>query len=259
MKLLFFIAFCIINILCSSQHVFQFEGNYQGENVYIQNPYSDSAGGFCTQYITVNSLIIKDSLNCSAYEIRLDTMNLNSGDPVVVTIYRNSDCMPKIISKIINPVPTFEIITIHIDSTGVLKWSTENENGKFTYLVEQYVWNKWIKAGEVNGLGGTGLNQYTFITMLHSGINKFRVKQTGPTGKSNFSRIVQIDTKRQALGLNSYKFGKSIEFGYKTRYELYDAYGKLQREGTGTNINTEDLKKGAYYLNYDNIQIQVYK
>lgn len=259
MKRIFFFIFSVSHILCFSQHVFQFEGSFQGENVFIQNPYSDSAKAFCTQFITVNSIRINDSLNRSAYEIRLDTMNLNVGDPVVVTIYRYSDCAPKIISKIINPVPTFEIKAITIDSTGVLKWSAEKENGKFVYYIEQFIWNKWITAGEVSGLGGVGLNQYTFITLLHSGINKFRVKQVSPSGKNYFSRIVQIDTKRMAAGLASYNFGKIIDFGFTTRYELYDSFGNLVKAGVGDKIITDNLKKGAYYLNYDNIQTQVYK
>ncbi|NPA45127.1 MAG: T9SS type A sorting domain-containing protein, partial [Chlorobi bacterium] len=43
-----------------------------------------------------------------------------------------------------------------------------------------------------------------------------------------------------------------IFFSEETRFEIYDYYGKLVKTGYGQEINVEKLKKGTYFLNYDN-------
>jgi hypothetical protein len=35
-------------------------------------------------------------------------------------------------------------------------------------------------------------------------------------------------------------------------YEIYDQYGNVVKKGSGNNVNVADLKKGLYYINYDN-------
>lgn len=261
MKNFFLLLFCIVNQLnlIAQQRVFQFEGNYQGDNVFIQNPLSDSIGNYCTISILVNETIISTGFDMSAYEIRLDTLKLKIGDPVKVSISHWSDCSPKIINSIINPRPTFEIRKITIDSLGVLKWATEKESGKLMYTIQQFIWNKWITIGEMGGIGKATLNEYEFKTLLHSGINKFRVKQSDGNGKNYLSKTIEIDTKTNSPKLKSNYFNKSIEFGFETRYEIFDAKGNLLKKGFSDKILTEEFKKGNYYLNFDNVQTEVIK
>ena len=39
----------------------------------------------------------------------------------------------------------------------------------------------------------------------------------------------------------------------ETKYEIFDSYGVIVKKGTNTVIDCGNLKKGVYYINYDNI------
>jgi len=258
-KILFsFLILINLNVI-AQKSVFQFEGTYKGDNVFIQNPLSDSLSDYCTISIEVNDTKILTGFEMSAYEIRLDTLKLKIDDPVLVSIYHWSDCTPKIINSLSNPRPTFEIRTISIDKTGLLKWTTQKENGKLTYTIQQFIWNKWITVGEMVGKGKMTLNEYDTTLILHSGINKFRVKQQDANGKNYLSKTVEVDSEIKPTKLKSFTFSKIIDFGILTHYEIYDSQGNLLKKGTAQTIDATDFKKGQYYLNFDNQQVEIYK
>ena len=66
MKHLFIYAF-FFAILClkgfSQVGTLILEGNYQGKNVYVQNPNAASGVGFCVSEVLVNGNITTDELN----------------------------------------------------------------------------------------------------------------------------------------------------------------------------------------------------
>ena len=45
------------------------EGNYQGKNLYVQNPFAGSCVGFCTIKVEVNGQVIFFFKQKTAYEI----------------------------------------------------------------------------------------------------------------------------------------------------------------------------------------------
>ena len=254
------IVFTLITFEIKAQKsVFEFEGTYQGNNVYIQNPLSDSVSDYCTISIEVNKIKILTGFEMSAYEIRLDTMNLKMGDHVNVSISHWTDCSPKILNSLVTPRPTYEIRKISIDSTGLLKWNTVKENGKLSYIIEQYIWNKWISVGEVTGKGQAVLNDYESTVVLHSGVNKFRVKQQDANGKNYLSRTVEVDSGLKPIKLKSNYFNEQIDFGIITHYEIYDAYGNVIKKGMDKIVDVKNLEKGSYFVNFDNQQTQMYK
>lgn len=254
------LVFSLTTLFVQAQKtVFEFEGIYQGDNVFIQNPLSDSTGNYCTISIHVNDILIQTGFEMSAYEIRLDTLKLLIGDKVNVRISHWSDCSPKILTAMINPKPPFEIRKISIDSTGLLKWSTIKENGKLTYTIEQYLWNKWVRVGEVTGKGQPLLNEYESTVILHSGTNKFRVKQQDANGKNYLSKTVEVDSDLKPIKLKSHYFDDQIDFGTITHYQIYDSYGNMVKKGTDKIVDVKNLEKGAYYVDFDNQQTQMVK
>jgi hypothetical protein len=66
----------------SSQGVIILEGNYQGKNLYIQNPFRSGGVGFCVSEVKVNGNITTDEINSSAFEIDMKPHKLNIGDKV---------------------------------------------------------------------------------------------------------------------------------------------------------------------------------
>lgn len=229
------------------------EGKYQNKNLYVQNYFGGSGVGFCALEVKVNGQITTDEVNSSAFEIDLAAMKLKYGDKVTVEIIHKDGCMPKVLNmEDLKPRPTFEVLTMSISSTGLLKWTSKNENGALPYIIEQFKWNKWVPVGEVNGIGNPEPHEYSFQVATHSGENKFRVKQIGLGSQNKYSNPVILNSMAEKPKYDVAKDGSSIAFSYETAYEVYDVYGSVVKKGFGREIKMENLQKGKYYLCYDN-------
>ncbi|MBL4658590.1 MAG: hypothetical protein JKX73_11355 [Flavobacteriales bacterium] len=143
------------------------EGNYQGKNLFVQNPFAGSGVGFCTFEVTINDQVTTDEINSSAFEIDFTAFQLEIGAKVIVKIKHGDDCKPKVLNpEVLKPKSTFDVISMKIDDNGVLNWNTNNETGKLPYIIEQFRWNKWVKVGEEEGKGQKANNSYTFKLRL---------------------------------------------------------------------------------------------
>ncbi|GAB4377547.1 MAG: hypothetical protein Kow0075_06220 [Salibacteraceae bacterium] len=232
------------------------EGNYQGKNLYVKNPFGGSGVGFCVYEVTVNGSVTTDEWNSSAFEIDLSVHNLELGDEVVVVIKHRDDCggVPKVLNpEVLNPKSTFKTQSISVTPDGTLKWSTTDEAGVLTFIIEQYRWNKWVYVGEVEGKGRTGkVNEYSFKITPHSGENKFRVKQVDYTGIPRYSPVATFQSNDPPVTFSPTKVEDKIEFSRETMYEIYDIHGNIVKKGFAKQVDVSNLKKGLYYLNYDN-------
>lgn len=254
-----FLILCILtlSVFAFAQKI-ELEGTYQGKNIYVQNPASGT-DSYCTEKVLVNGKEVPFK-HSSAYEIRLDTLELKIDDPVKVEIYHKHDCKPKVITQNYTPKGNFDLVSISVDSNHVLHWISKNELNKLTYTIEQFRWNKWIKVGEVDGIGGMQENAYSFQTQPHSGKNKFRVKQVA-SGKPRISQAVDFEVPDLGIKIlgNQNKLSDKIEFNKETMYELYDRSGNIIKKGAGKTIDIKDLERHFFYLNFDNKTEQVTK
>jgi hypothetical protein len=229
------------------------EGKYQNKNLYVQNYFGGSGVGFCAVEVKVNGQITTDEVNSSAFEIDLAALKLKFGDKVTVEIHHKDGCMPKVLNlEDLKPKPTFEVLTMNISSTGLLKWNSKNESGALPYIIEQYKWNKWVPVGEVDGVGTPEPHEYSFQVATHSGENKFRVKQVGQGSQARFSNAVVLNSMTEKPTYAVSKDNSAIQFSYETAYEVYDIYGAVVKKGYGKEIRIENLQKGKYYMCYDN-------
>ncbi|MFZ5552396.1 MAG: hypothetical protein ACOZCO_04715 [Bacteroidota bacterium] len=229
------------------------DGNYTGKNIYIQNPFNASGDDYCTIEVRVNGKKMLQSVKVSAYEIPLDSFGFKLYDSLHVEIEHYPECTPKVLTYHNgNPRPTFEVTEISVDSSGLLKWKTIKEEGKLFFIIEQFVWNKWIPVGEAGGKGLFSENSYEFQITPHSGKNKVRVKQAGGSGHVEYSSHVEFISNIPPVKLLSKKIKDKIEFSAETRFELYDVYGNIIKKGYLKEVDCSKLKKGGYYLNYDN-------
>lgn len=253
MKNLIVIISLILSSLVSKASILVVEGKFQNKNIYIQNSFGSSGVGFCATEIKVNGRITTDEVNSSAFEIDLAAMNIKAGDKVTIEIAHKNDCMPVVLNpEVLKPRPTFEIISMNINSAGVLKWTAKNETGSLPYVIEQYKWNKWVHVGEVQGEGTANNHDYSFQVTTHSGENKFRVKQAGLGVASKVSNAVILNAMTEKPSYSLSKEGKSIQYSYETFFEVYDVFGTIVKKGYGNQTNIENLPKGKYYLCYDN-------
>lgn len=236
------------------------EGNYLGRNIYIQNGLAGSGIGFCSYMVRINGRVCTDEINSSAYEIDFTQFDIVMGAPVTVEIMHKDDCKPRVLNPdALKPKPTFDIGYITINQTGILSWKTLNEQGSLPFVIEQFRWNKWVAIGEVAGLGTPDAHEYSFKTTPHSGSNRFRIRQTGFTGKARFSQEVVYNSFLPQLTYTSSKGQKSIFFSGETLFEIYDLYGNIVKRGYGKDVDIINLKRGAYYLCYDNTMATIQK
>jgi hypothetical protein len=259
-NLLFYLCtFCFC--FCISQtSILILDGNYQGKNLYVQNPFGTGGVGFCVSEVIINGNVSTDETQSSAFEIDLKSKKLNLGDKVEIQIKHKTDCKPKVLNpEVLKPKSTYELTGITLGLDGTLSWNTIKETGKLAYVVEQFRWNKWVRVGEVEGAGTPDANTYTFKVSLHSGKNQVRVKQTDYTNIPHVSKAAEATPTNCELEFSPAKVATSINFlcmtskePASTMYEIYDQYGNIVKKGFGDKIDATNLSKGGYYLNYDN-------
>ena len=252
-KIFFGLLITLFALNVSATGVIVLEGHYQGKNLYVQNPFAGSGVGFCTFEVTINGEVTTDEVNSSAFEIDFANFQMKVGDQVIVKIKHKDDCKPKVLNpEVLKPKSTFEIVAMKISTDGNFDWTTKSETGKLTFIVEQFRWNKWIKVGEVDGNGTTAENSYQFKITPHSGENKFRVKQIDYSGKPRYSQASRFISPVGEISFSPIKAKVDVNFTGETLFEVYDSYGNIVKKGFGEKVDVSNLKKGIYYLNYDN-------
>ncbi len=250
------------NIICSLLLIFMtaatgyagemvLKGTFQGENLYVRNPFASSGVGFCIYEVTVNGMTTTDEINSSAFEIDLSVYNFTMGEHVTINILYKEECTP----KVLNPEVLNARVAAKIDAVAIkddlISFTSSGESGSLPFIVEQFRWNKWIKVAEVDGKGNS-TNQYSTKVRLHSGINKFRVRQTDYRNKALLSKEAVAITSIPEVTFSPEKVDDLISFSAPTMYEIYDQFGGIVFKGFGESVKVGGLEKGKYYLNYDN-------
>jgi len=257
-SLLLLLSLGFLKMSAQSGGVIILEGNYQGKNLYIQNPFSSNGVGFCVSEVKVNGNITTDEVNSSAFEIDMKPHKLNVGDKVEIKIFHKEDCKPKVLNaEVLKPKSTYEVISMEIDKDGTFTWETKSETGKLAFAVEQFRWNKWVKVGEIDGNGTPVTNKYSFKIVPHSGKNQVRVRQTDYSGQPRLSKAAEFVSEVPEITFAPIKASKDVNFVAKgkpieTMYEIYDQYGNVVKKGFGDKVDVSNLPKGGYFLNYDN-------
>lgn len=253
MKRIFLYFFAtVFTILSAHAGEIELRGTFQGENLYVKNPFAASGVGFCVYEVTVNGQTTTDEINSSAFEIDLSVFQFAIGQAINVGIKFKDDCEPKVLNpEVLNPRATFVIENMAINNDQ-LTWSTSKESGSLPFIVEQYRWNKWVKVGEVDGKGSIASNSYTTTIRNHSGENKFRVKQVDYRNKPRYSEELKNTSAKPEVTYGPNKIVDNIAFSAATLYEIYDEYGGIVFKGYGSDVNITGIEKGRYYINYDN-------
>lgn len=256
-KLLFLILVIFVgvsNIFADSE--IKISGIYQGENLYVMNPFAPSGVGFCIYEVLVNGEISTDEISSSAFEIDLSIHGFTLGESIEIIIKHHDGCTPKILNpEVLKPKSTFTIESIQVNKSGKLTWISSGEVGSLPFYVEQFKWNKWVNITTVNGVGTPGVHNYSSNIQFVSGLNKFRVKQIDYTKKPRYSQVITYKNLAAPVTFkpgNGMKTSKEIKFSAATNYEIYDYYGQLKKKGNGTVVDVSSYKAGTYFINYDN-------
>ena len=253
MKRAFLVVFSVATFIFSHAGIIVVEGKYQNKNIYVQNAYSQVGVGFGTFAVYVNGKLTNDEINSTAFEIDLNQFQLKYGQDITIKIFHKDGCNPPRVLNpdALKPIPTFEVTAMKMTNDGLISWTAKNEGGPLPYIIEQFRWNKWVNVGEVSGVGVAGEHDYKFqVTALHSGENKFRLKQVGFQAK--YSAEVKIVSSTPRCIFSTSKSTKQIDFTCGTLYEVYDYYGNAVKKGYGTRVDIANLQRGGYYVCFDN-------
>lgn len=233
-------------------------GHYQGYNLFILNPeYETEPITFCVQKVSVNGIEIPHN-HSSAFEIQLDSLGFLIGDSLLIILTHHDDCKPRVLNtEPSTRINNYTLLSIQINEDKILTWTTTNEKGKLPYIIEQYRWNKWVKVGEVDGLGALTENKYEFQIIPHSGKNRIRVCQIDADGTKKPSAEVIFISTEPIVKITVSNIDKQIICTAETLYEIYDDKGNMIKRGYAKQIDCSDLKNGIYFLNFDNQNVKV--
>lgn len=245
------LVFLLISIQSFAQTVdFAITGEFQGKNIYVQNPLASDKINFCTTEIYLNEELIRSTPKTSAFVIELS--HLQVGDPVFIKIVHLDGCRPKVINpQVIRSKSTFKFLNAYADAISI-HWSTSGElpNGKF--FIEHYKNRNWITIKTLNGKGEFDANQYTINPEHHTGDNKFRIKYLQNNGKIFFSRVFDYFHDVEPISFSPTLVDDKITLSRASDYAVIDTYGHRIAQGKGQVIDLNSLKEGLYFLHVDN-------
>lgn len=147
---------------------------------------------------------------------------------------------------------TFTIKTFKINKDGMISWTTNNEQGSLPFIVEQFIFDKWVKVAEVTGIGTPTPNSYSITSTLHAGENKFRVRQKGYDKMSRFSDTFTYYSKKEPVNYSITNKNQTISFSGDTYFIIYNPYGAVIKQGYGNSCDISNYTQGYYCLIYDN-------
>ncbi|HSH67248.1 MAG TPA: hypothetical protein VLB84_15990 [Bacteroidia bacterium] len=149
-------------------------------------------------------------------------------------------------------VSTFNMETFFVKEEGFVCWTAKEEHGSLPYIVEQYIFDKWVPVGQINGIGTPTANSYSVPVTLNSGENKFRVRQKGYDKMSRFSNSISYYSKKLPVSYDVSSDNQTLVFSADTYFIIYNPYGAVMKQGYGNSLNISDYPTGYYCLIYDN-------
>jgi hypothetical protein len=190
-KAILICSFAFLWTHCSFGQQIIFEGIYTGRKIYIKNP-GASRKANCVEKVEVNNKNVPFK-NISGFEVKLDSLGFNIGDSVKITITHKADCKPSLLIDNATPV-TFNIKSLSLDTSGLLKWEAKEKNNKNPFIIQQYINYQWTKIGEVQSKGDMKENEYSFKIATELKDYEFRLMQVDKLGKTKLSKSIKVSS-----------------------------------------------------------------
>lgn len=252
--------FCItILLFCSSILIsgeLKYSGVYQGKDLFLMNPMIEHGVSYCIDEVYINDREFIHTLKSSALRIAPAEYGLDYGESFEVIIRYKEGCGPTLVNpEVLRPLSTFELVDYELGYNNRLSFTTDNESGILKFSIEEFRWGAWGKVDEIDGKGGPGKNTYHVQLYPFNGNNRIRVYQENHLYQRNYSDeiVIPYETEPAIVQTNLRRVRDEIELSKETRYRVIDEKGNLILKGVGSTINAEELERGEYYLQYDNV------
>jgi len=227
----------------------ELSGLYSGKNIYVQSP--GEGEDYCVKSVVVNGIVLTDIPKHAAFEIPLDKQFLTIGDSVHIIIHHQEGCKPKILNSSGCLFSKQESVSNFSAAKGVLFWTYKNPPAGYRWIVQHYRWSHWDSIGVVTA--DRAKSDYTFqVPNLHSGDNCFRLVGVTDESKTGLSEELHVEGAHEQIEMVFNKKEHYIVFSSPTLFRLINEEGKLIREDSAQSFQVSDLKKGSYFLLFDN-------
>jgi hypothetical protein len=234
----------------SQETEYTMTGEYQGKNIYVQNPLSGDKINFCTIGVYLNERLVNSAPKTSAFVVNLS--HLEIGGAVFIKIVHKQGCEPKIINpQVIRSKSKFQFLIVNADALSV-HWSTIGELPYGKFYLEHYQNKSWGNIETITGKGSFESNQYNIEPKHHTGDNKYRLKYVQSDGKIYFSQVFTYFNDVEPISFHPTLVVDRITLSRASDYAVVDSYGNQITKGQGKEITLNSLKAGLYFLYVDN-------
>ena len=229
-------------------------GVYQGNTLFIQNPYLKDKKSFCIREIQINEQRLDINYNMSAIKLDFDEPDLFA--PVKIRIlHSDTTCSPVIINpEAILFHTIFRFASIQL-SDSVLTWTTKGERGRGTFEIEKLdVGGYWVSQEKLEASGKYERAAYLHYPNMDEGANKYRIRYNFPYGsraKYLFSQEVELEYYPEKVDFNPKSAKTRLFLSRATHYEIYDQGNNLVLEGQGKEIDVTVLRRGRYVIYFN--------
>lgn len=251
-KYLFFILFICFSYSLIGKDSY-YRGFYQGENVFVRNPYLGQDNGFCISEIYLNGELVVENPTVSAYEI--DLQELEQETRVVIRIVHNDDCQPELINpEVIQGDLKFSWLKVYVDQNQII-WITTKESKNGFYIVEKDTEDGWFPLDTVKTKGGIFINQHSLELDHIKGDNLYRVQYHEPDMEVKLSESFNFHSDKSEISHAIDEENWIIEFTEEVSFLLYNNNSRIIKRGKDVSCNIRKLPKGRYMIKYDGKEV----
>ncbi len=222
-------------------------GVYQGQSLYVQNPYYSAIGEFCVREVRVNKK--KVGLNYKLSALRLDFEGVSKNSPVYIDVNHIAHCAPKIVNPLaISYHSNFKYTKLLLNDT-VLYWEAKGDRPEGRYKIEQLNGDYWSELEEYESKGVFEGTSYEYTPYHVIGSNKYRIKYELLNGRYLYSDELEFVYYKEPVTFNI--ASNRLIFSQVTDYEIENEKGNVILSGEGREIPLRTVRPGQYIIYFD--------
>ncbi|MFT7036563.1 MAG: hypothetical protein ACJA2S_005095 [Cyclobacteriaceae bacterium] len=245
LRYLFFILAFVIQFTAKGQETV-LSGVYQGQSLYIQNPYLISEGNYCINTISINKQKLHLSSQLSAVKLNFEKIILFT--PIIIAIQHKENCKP----KFINPEAILYHSSFKFDSLAVnnslIKWHSKGEKLEGLYGIEQLNGSGWQVINTIKSKGQFEGTSYVYYPKFDQGGNRFRIKYSLPNNRYIYSDEVELFYFAEPITFSPKSVTDNMTLSTYAAYIILDSNKNIILSGSGVIIPLKKLKKGDYFI-----------
>ncbi len=224
-------------------------GVYQGNSLYIKNPYDAASDSFCIESISINKKNIQTDFKLSA--IKLNFKDVGLFTPVVVKIKHKENCKPRFINpEAIRFHSSFKFDSLAI-TDSLIQWHTKGDSREGNYILEKLQGDYWQEITTIQAKGDFEGANYIYFPDYTEGGNKFRIKYTLPDGRYLYSSEMEVFFYKEPITFTPKSVTDKITLSRHSEFQIMNAEGEVILSGAGRVIPLRRLKKGDYTIYLD--------